>query len=123
MEQRVRVLIVDDQRSSRQALEAFLSSFSQIEVVGSATCGHEAIELVSQSEPDVVLMDIHLPAIDGMDGLEATKCIKTRWPAIRVIALTNYPSFRFEALAAGADLFLLKGCPANTLRDAVIHPN
>ena len=66
--------------------------------------------------PDVVLMDVQMPV---MDGLEATRRIKSRWPGVKVIALTMHAGYRAEALAAGADAFLLKGCSSDALQEAI----
>jgi CheY-like chemotaxis protein len=73
--------------------------------------------LVDVLHPDVVLMDVQMPV---MDGLEAIRRIKRRWTAVRVIALTVYPSYRAEALGAGADDFLLKGCASKVLLAAIL---
>ena len=113
----VRVLIADDQRSARQGLRALLSLCPQVEVVGEAADGQEALRLVVECQPDVVLMDVQMPV---MDGLEATKCLKCLCPEVRVVALTMYASYRTRALAAGADAFLLKGGPVEALQAAIL---
>jgi len=64
-----------------------------------------------------VLMDIQMPV---MDGLEATRRIKSQWPEVKIVALTMYVRYRTESLAAGADTFLLKGCTAQELQDAIL---
>lgn len=117
MNQKIRVLIADDQRSARQGLKALLAFAPQIEVVGEASNGQEAVELVAEKQPDVVLMDVQMPE---MDGLEATRLIKDRWPQVKVMILTMFPSRRPEALAVGADHFLLKGGTAESLQDAIL---
>lgn len=119
MEPQTRVLIVDDQRSVREALRCLLALSPQIKMVGEAVDGQEAIRLVSECHPDVVLMDIQMP---GVDGLEATKCIKNQWPEVRVIVLTMYVRYRAKALTAGADAFLLKGCVSEKLQHAILAP-
>jgi DNA-binding NarL/FixJ family response regulator len=132
MEQQVRVLIADDQVHTRQGLQALLAAWPEIEVVGAAADGTEAVELVEKCRPDVALVDIAMPvpalsALDGrpgsgaegMDGLEAIRLIKFRQPQVRIVVLTMYAARRAAALAAGADAFLLKGCPAQDLLDAI----
>src|SRR5687768_6450992 len=88
----IRVLLVDDHAMVRRGLEAFLSDFDDIVVVGEAGDGETAVEICGRLQPDVVLMDLLLP---GMDGATATCEIRTRFPYIQVIALTG---FRDEAL-------------------------
>ncbi len=117
MKRQVRVLIADDQGPTRQGLRALLTLSPQVEVVGEATDGREAVHLVAKRQPDVVLMDMQMPV---MDGLEATRCIKEQWPEVRVIALTMYPKYRVEAVAAGVDAFLLKGSPTEVLQDTIL---
>jgi two-component system secretion response regulator SsrB len=75
------------------------------------------VQRVAERHPDVVLMDIQMPV---MDGLEAIRLIKSQWPWVRVIALTLYASYRTKALSAGADVFLVKGCGADRLQDAIL---
>jgi DNA-binding NarL/FixJ family response regulator len=115
MEQ-VRVLITDDQRPTRQGLKALLTLSPAVEIVGEAGDGQESVKLVAERHPDVVLMDVQMPV---MDGLEATRRIKSQWPEVKVIALTMQPEYRAEALAAGADAFLLKGCTVDALEAAI----
>ncbi len=117
---RVRVLIVDDQRRVREGLKALLEASSadtpicpaEIEVVGQAASGLEAIRLAGELQPDVVVMDVRMP---GMDGLEATRVIKARWPHIRVVLWTLYADEERQAIATPADAFLEKGCPSDEL--------
>jgi DNA-binding NarL/FixJ family response regulator len=121
MERQVRVLIADDRHTTRQGLRALLALVPQVEVIGEATDGGESVQLVSEHHPDVVLMDMQMPV---MDGVEATRRIKKRWPEVRVIVLTMYTRYRAEALAAGADAFLLKDGAADTLAGAILaHVN
>jgi DNA-binding NarL/FixJ family response regulator len=117
MDQRIRVLIADDQLSSRDGLRALLATKLEIDIVGEATDGQQAVQLVEQHRPDVVLMDIRMPV---MDGLEATRIIKDRWPEVKVVVLTMYPSHQAEAFAAGADAFLVKGCKAEDLLETIL---
>jgi DNA-binding NarL/FixJ family response regulator len=117
MKQRVRVLIADDQQPTRQGLVALLALLPRVEVVGEAQDGQEAVHLVAERQPDVVVMDLQMPV---MDGLEATQYIKSRWPEVKIIALTLYAGYRTRALAAGADTFLLKGSPTEVLKHAIL---
>ena len=117
MERRVGVLIADDRPTARRALRALLTLYPQVEVVGEAVDGQEAMHFVSESHPDVVLMDMQMPV---MDGVEATRRIKEQWPEVRVIALTMYAKYRAEALAAGADAFLLKDGRPDLLLGAIL---
>ena len=111
------VLIVDDRIVSRNALRAVIETWPALEVLGEAADGREALRLVEVRRPDVVLIDARMP---GMDGLEATRRIKGRWPGIKVIMLTMHGSYRMDALAAGVDVFLIKGSPAETLQAAIL---
>lgn len=118
MNERVRVLITDDQQPTRQGLIALLSFAPLIEIVGEAVNGQEAVRMAGEHHPDVVIMDVKMPV---MDGFQATRLIKARWPEIRVIALSIYPAYRTELFKAGADAFLLKGCTAKTLETAIFE--
>jgi RNA polymerase sigma factor (sigma-70 family) len=106
-EQPVRVLLVDDDALMRAGLAAILSSDETIAVVGEAADGHEAIERVRQVRPDVALMDIRMP---GLDGIAATREAVTASPETRVVILTTFEQddYIFGALTAGASGFLLK---------------
>ncbi len=117
MKRQVRVLIADDQGPTRQGLRALLTLFPQVEVVGEAEDGREAVHMVAACQPDVVVMDIQMPV---MDGLEATRRIREQWPEVRVIALTMYPKYRVQAVAAGVGAFLLKGSPIEVLQDTIL---
>lgn len=117
VERPVRILIADDRPTTRRSLKALLTQFAQVEVVGEAADGQESVDLVAKCKPDVVLMDMQMPV---MDGLEATRRIKQQWPEVRVIALTIYTKYRAQALAAGADAFLLKDGAPDKLADAIL---
>ncbi len=100
------VLIVDDDRASREGLRELFELRPNITVIGEAIDGEEAVSLVHALHPDLVVMDVQMPR---MDGLEATRQIKQQMPAIRVILLTMYREYRAAALRSGADAFLVKG--------------
>lgn len=112
MKQRIRILIADDQESARNGLKALLTLYPGFEVVGLARDGREAVQMAEEYRPDVILMDIQMPI---MDGLEATRIVKERWPMIKVIALTMYGGNKDEVISAGADVYLLKGFEPETL--------
>ncbi|MDU0203640.1 MULTISPECIES: response regulator transcription factor [Paenibacillus] len=103
----LKLLLVDDQDLIRESLHIVLGMDPDIEVVGLAENGHIAIQQCEEHQPDVVLMDIHMPV---MDGVEATRKIKETWPQIRVIILTTFQeiSYVVDALGAGAEGYLLK---------------
>jgi len=136
----VRVLIADDQPRSRRSLRALLTAMRwstpgyskqptpagsfPVEVVGEAEDGAQAIRQVLALRPDVVLMDLQMHttyASESMlNGMATIRIIKETWPAIRIVVLTMYATNRASVLAAGADAFLLKGCPTTELLDAVM---
>jgi DNA-binding NarL/FixJ family response regulator len=111
---RVRVLLVDDYVQVRRELRTVLALVEDVEVVGEAQDGGEAIRQVEALRPDVVLIDLNMPV---MDGYQATRQIKARFPACRVIALTIHgdETARERASQAGVDEFILKGTPIDSL--------
>jgi DNA-binding NarL/FixJ family response regulator len=136
----IRVLIADDQPRARRSLKALLTAmrwstpshteqptpagFFAVDVVGEAENGQQAVEQVRALHPDVVVMDLQLHTVPApeprLDGMAAIQMIKSGWPAIRIVVLTMYATDRASVLAAGADAFLLKGCPTKELLDAVM---
>lgn len=115
---RLQVLIVDDSAQVRQELRTLLPLAGDIEVVGEAVDGQEAIRLAQVLQPEVVLMDLEMPVLDGY---EAARQIKSRWPACRVVALTvhGYEAARQKAVQSGVDVFLVKGVSVETLVQAI----
>jgi len=116
--QRIRVMIVDDHVMVREGLKVLLSTAPDLEVVGEAATGDEATRLVPLVEPDVVLMDIVMPV---MNGAEATTRIKQDHPSVQVVALTNYADGDLveQTLAAGAISYLLKDSRPEALAQAI----
>jgi DNA-binding NarL/FixJ family response regulator len=113
-----RILLVDDSAQVRQELRTLLPLAGDIEIVGEAADGREAIRLAQALQPDVVLMDLEMPVLDGY---EATRQIKAICPACRVVALTAYgdPVSRNQAAEADVDVFLVKGVSVETLVQAI----
>jgi len=114
----IRVLICDDQWIVCEGLEAIIESDPGLEVVGIAHDGSEALDQVAALKPDVVLMDLRMP---GMNGIQATRAITEGYPGVRVLVLTTYGAdeWVFDAIRSGADGYLLKGTPRNVLLDAI----
>ena len=114
----IRVLVVDDHAVVRDGLRFFLLSSDEWEMVGEAADGQQAVELCTQRQPDVVLMDLRMP---GTDGVSATRAIRRCCPQVRVIALTSFgePELVRGALDAGAIGYLLKDVSAEELSDAI----
>lgn len=115
---RLRVLLVDDQPLLLQGFSMILSTEPDVEVVGRAGNGLEAIASVAAQRPDVVLMDVQMPVLDG---IEATRRIVAEHPEVKVVILTTFDrdDYLFDALEAGASGFLLKNAEADDLVDAV----
>jgi len=127
----IRVLLVDDQPLLRQGYRMVLSAQDDLEVVGEAADGAAAVRAAHTLRPDVALMDVRMP---GMDGIEATRQIVQQTPEVRVIILTTFDvdQYAFSALRAGASGFLLKNVPPDDLLagiravasgDAVVAPS
>jgi two-component system response regulator DesR len=111
-----RLLIADDRVRTRRALGAVLALQPDIELIGEAADGEQALAEVERLQPDIVILDIRMPRVDGV---AATKQIKMRWPTIRVVAHSLAEDLGEDALAAGADAFVPKGAPADELLRAL----
>ena len=114
----MRLAVVDDHDLARQSLKNMLLDESDIEVVGEASNGRQALLLCSRLRPDLVLMDVRMPE---MDGLAATKEVKQRYPKVSVMMLTMHenPDYLLEALKAGAAGYVLKDAPQEEIIEAV----
>jgi DNA-binding NarL/FixJ family response regulator len=114
----IRVILADDHAVVREGTRQLLEREPDIEVVGEATNGSEAVRMVEQLRPKVVVMDVRMP---GMGGVEATKAIKSRFPEVEVLVMTAYEDdeFVFTLLEAGASGYLLKTAPVKELVKAI----
>lgn len=132
MKDPITVLIVDDHQIVRQGVQAFLETQPDIDVVGEAGSGKEAVRLADHYIPDVILMDLVMPG--GVDGVEATRQVKKTSPRTQVVVLTSYHEDEhiFPAIRAGALSYILKDISSEELADvirmasrgeAVLHPN
>jgi DNA-binding NarL/FixJ family response regulator len=115
---KIKLLIVDDQNLMREGLKTILSLEEDLEVIGLAENGIKAIELAKAFEPDVILMDIRMPE---MSGVESTKIIKTFLPNVKIIILTTFDDDEFiiEALRNGASGYFLKDLPSDSLISSI----
>ena len=114
----MKVIICDDQDIVRDGLELLLKLEHDIEIVGIAGDGAEAVELIALKKPDLVMMDLKMPV---MNGLEATRQIKTKYPAVKVLVLTTYGTdeWVFDAIRAGASGYFLKDAPREEVLKAI----
>jgi DNA-binding NarL/FixJ family response regulator len=118
MSEPIRILLVDDQRLMREGLRILLELEPDLRVVGEAGDGQAGLEAYARLQPEVVLMDVRMP---GMDGVEATRRLRGRWPEARVVILTTFDDdeYVFEGLRAGALGYLLKDVSGQDLARAV----
>jgi len=114
----IRILLVDDQKLIRQGLKALLEIDPEIDIIGSASDGQAAIEQVGILNPDIMLIDIRMP---GMDGVTATRIVSERFPETKIIVLSGYDDEEYlaEALRSGAKGYLLKDTPAEELVNVI----
>jgi len=114
----MKIIICDDQAVIRDGLEMLLNLEKDMQVIGSASEGAEAIELVAQKQPDLILMDLKMP---GTNGIEATREIRARFPQIKILVLTTYDDdeWVFDAIRAGASGYLLKDTPRQKIVEAI----
>ncbi|MDD3413751.1 MAG: response regulator transcription factor [Lachnospiraceae bacterium] len=118
----IKVLIADDQKILRQSLKIILATEKDIEVTDAVSNGREVIRSVRENMPDVILMDIRMPE---MDGVQCTKIIKENYPKIKIIILTTFDDdeYVFSALRDGASGYLLKGISMEELTDSIYKVN
>jgi DNA-binding NarL/FixJ family response regulator len=114
---RIRIIVADNRASNRRGLRALLAFEPRIEVVGEANDGQEAVQLAADTIPDLVLMDVHMPV---MDGIQATKKIKSSWPEVKVVLYSIHPDYDHEADQSGADYFLIKGSSDITPAEVIL---
>lgn len=114
----MKIIICDDQAVIRDGLEMMLSLEQDFEILGTAQDGAEAVELVAGQSPDLVLMDLKMP---GMNGIEATRQIRAKFPQVKVLVLTTYDAdeWVFDAIRAGASGYLLKDTPREKVVEAI----
>lgn len=114
----IRVLLADDHEMVRIGVSAFLASQPDMEVVGEADSGKRAVELALELRPDIILMDLVMPE---MDGIEATKQIIAQWPEAKIIVVTSFLDDEkvYPALEAGATSYMLKTSKANEIANAI----
>lgn len=114
----IKILIADDQDLIRESLKIVLDLNKDMEVIGTAENGRTVLELVAKNLPDVILMDVRMPE---MDGVLCTKAVKEKYPAVKIIILTTFDDdeYVFYALKYGASGYLLKGCSVQELTAAI----
>jgi len=114
----MKIIICDDQAVIRDGLEMLLSLEEDFEIIGTAQDGAEAVELAAQKQPDLILMDLKMPA---MTGIEATREINNKFPNIKILVLTTYDDdvWVFDAIRAGASGYLLKDTPRQKIVEAI----
>ena len=114
----IKVLIADDQELMRESLKIILDMNSDIKVIGLAENGRKVLDLVKKTLPDIILMDIRMPELDGV---QCTKAVKEKYPNVKIIILTTFDDdeYVFYALKYGASGYLLKGCSVQELTSAI----
>lgn len=114
----IKVLIADDQELIRESLKIILDVNADIKVVGVAENGRKVLDLLKKTSPDIILMDIRMPELDGV---QCTKAVKEKFPDVKIIILTTFDDdeYVFYALKYGASGYLLKGCSVQELTSAI----
>ena len=116
VEPQIKIAIADDHKIFRDGIKMPLSGKKDLKMLWEAEDGKDMMHKIAIKKPEVLLMDIRMPV---MDGLQATRTIKARWPRIKVIILSMYGDYEAQALAAGADAFVNKGEPPTRLLQAL----
>jgi DNA-binding NarL/FixJ family response regulator len=114
--EKIKVLIADDNEVVREGLASLLAPHQDIEIVGKAVDGLDAVAKAEATNPDIILMDAQMPRADGA---EATRQIKAKLPDIKILFLTVYGDYAGDALSAGASWYLTKDCGRQDLLDAI----
>ncbi len=112
----LRVLIADDSRKAREGLSDLIGTWPEVEVEGEVSDGNDALRFLEENGADVVLLDVRMP---NLDGIETAREISARWPDIKIIVISMYPYARGEALDAGASAFFIKGESPQDIRAAI----
>ena len=112
----ISILIADDDAMIRQCLRRVVEADPQLQIRWEADNGLEALLMAQKHHPEVVLLDAQMPR---MDGIEATRCIRQRYPGACILVMSVFDQQRAQALAAGADEFVTKDCGCDALRDAI----
>ena len=118
MDKPIRVVIVDDHNVVRIGIRSYLNTIEDISPVGEACCGEQALQVIEEMHPDVVLMDLIMP---GMDGVETTQLIKKQFPSVQIIILTSFHEDEhiFPAIRAGALSYVLKDIDPDDLAEVI----
>jgi DNA-binding NarL/FixJ family response regulator len=115
----IKIIIVDDQQLIREGLSLVLNLEKQFEIVFEAKNGQEVLDYLEFNDADIILMDIKMPVLDGV---EATRCVKTKMPKVKILILTTFDDYGyiFQALRNGADGYLLKNTNSQELSEAIV---
>ena len=114
----IRILIADDQELIRESLSLMIGAYSDFQIAGTVENGREAVEFISKTKPDIILMDVRMPV---MNGLQALEIVKDKFPDIKVIVLTTFDEdeYIYESIKLGASGYLLKSCSTEELVSAI----
>ncbi len=119
MNNHIRIIVVDDHSLFRRGLVSLLNEIPEFEVIGEAADGKEALKVIQENDPDIVLLDVNMPGFDGIDTVEALRARKSK-VKIMMLTISQQEEDLFGALAAGADGYLLKNTEPDDLRRAIL---